>query len=144
MIHGAGLNVPAPLIQLEAADFARTLAPKVRGLDHLLDRLESNALRFVVGFGSVIAQLGLPGEADYAWANERMARRVEDFAERHQETRCLALEWSIWSGVGIIFIALIGLVVFGQRLDLPAVLGLGMIVAGILVIHLFSGSTTHS
>ncbi|MGI9395289.1 MAG: SMR family transporter [Boseongicola sp.] len=55
----------------------------------------------------------------------------------------VGLVYAIWSGIGIIFIALIGLVVFGQRLDLPAVIGLGMIVAGILVIHLFSDSTTH-
>ena len=101
LMHGAGINSPASLIGLETADFALTLAPKLRGLDYLLERLEPNALRLVVGFGSVIAQLGLPGEADYAWANERMARRIEDFAERHQETRCLALEWSIWSGVGM-------------------------------------------
>ncbi|MGI9389864.1 MAG: SMR family transporter [Boseongicola sp.] len=55
----------------------------------------------------------------------------------------VGLVYAIWSGVGIIFIALIGLLVFGQRLDLPAVIGLSMIIAGILVIHLFSGSTTH-
>jgi small multidrug resistance pump len=56
----------------------------------------------------------------------------------------VGLVYAIWSGVGIVFIALIGLIVFGQRLDLPAVIGLGMIVAGILVIHLYSGSATHS
>ncbi len=56
----------------------------------------------------------------------------------------VGLVYAIWSGVGIVFIALIGLAVFGQRLDLPAVLGLAMIVGGILVIHLFSSSTTHS
>ncbi len=56
----------------------------------------------------------------------------------------VGLVYAIWSGLGIALIALIGLVVFGQRLDLPAILGLGMIVGGILVIHLFSGSTTHS
>jgi small multidrug resistance pump len=56
----------------------------------------------------------------------------------------VGLVYAIWSGIGIVFIALIGLLVFGQRLDLPAIIGLGMIVAGILVIHLYSGSTTHS
>ncbi len=52
--------------------------------------------------------------------------------------------YAIWSGLGIVFIAMIGYVVFGQRLDLPAVLGLAMILAGILVIHLFSNSATHT
>lgn len=55
----------------------------------------------------------------------------------------VGIVYAIWSGLGIVFIALIGIVVFGQKLDLPALLGLAMIVGGILVINLFSGSTTH-
>ena len=51
--------------------------------------------------------------------------------------------YAIWSGLGIVMIAAIGFVIFGQRLDLPAVLGLVLIVSGILVIHLFSNSATH-
>lgn len=51
--------------------------------------------------------------------------------------------YAIWSGLGIVFIAGIGFIVFGQRLDLPAVIGLGLIIAGILVIHLLSNSTQH-
>ncbi|MEE4187375.1 MAG: SMR family transporter [Roseobacter sp.] len=51
--------------------------------------------------------------------------------------------YAIWSGLGIVFIAGIGFVVFGQRLDLPAIIGLGLIIAGILVIHLLSNSTQH-
>lgn len=51
--------------------------------------------------------------------------------------------YAIWSGLGIVLIAGIGLVLFGQRLDWPAMLGLGLIIAGILIIHLFSASTTH-
>ena len=41
------------------------------------------------------------------------------------------------------FIAVIGLIVFGQRLDFPAVAGMCMILGGILVIHLFSNATPH-
>jgi small multidrug resistance pump len=51
--------------------------------------------------------------------------------------------YAIWSGLGIVFIAMIGFVVFGQRLDLPAVLGMSMILAGILVIHMFSQTAPH-
>ncbi|MGA9254625.1 MAG: SMR family transporter [Roseobacter sp.] len=51
--------------------------------------------------------------------------------------------YAIWSGLGIVFIACIGFIIFGQRLDLPAVIGLGLIIAGILVIHLLSNSTQH-
>ncbi len=55
----------------------------------------------------------------------------------------VGIVYAIWSGLGIVFIALIGLVLFGQKLDLPAVIGLSMVIGGILVINLFSQSTTH-
>lgn len=55
----------------------------------------------------------------------------------------VGIVYAIWSGLGIVCIAAIGYVVFGQKLDLPAVLGLSMIICGILVIHMFSGTTTH-
>lgn len=51
--------------------------------------------------------------------------------------------YAIWSGLGIVFIALIGYLVFNQRLDLPAVLGTAMILAGIVVIQVFSNTTMH-
>ena len=51
--------------------------------------------------------------------------------------------YAVWSGLGIVLIAAIGFAVFGQKLDLPAILGITMILGGILVIHLFSNSGTH-
>jgi len=51
--------------------------------------------------------------------------------------------YALWSGLGIVFIALIGFWVFGQRLDWPAIFGLVLIIAGIVVIQLFSKSVTH-
>lgn len=51
--------------------------------------------------------------------------------------------YAIWSGLGVIMIAIIGLVVFGQRLDLPAMIGIALIIAGVAVLHLFSGSVSH-
>ncbi len=50
----------------------------------------------------------------------------------------VGVAYAIWSGLGICLIAVIGWVVFGQRLDLPAILGMMLIVSGILVINLFS------
>lgn len=55
----------------------------------------------------------------------------------------VGIVYAIWSGLGIVFIAIIGFIVFGQRLDLPAVIGLGLIIAGILIIHLLSNTTQH-
>ena len=55
----------------------------------------------------------------------------------------VGIVYAIWSGLGIVLIAGIGYVLFGQKLDLAAVFGLALIIAGILVIHLFSASSTH-
>jgi multidrug transporter EmrE-like cation transporter len=51
--------------------------------------------------------------------------------------------YAIWSGVGIVLITAIAWVAFKQRLDVPALSGMGLIVAGVLVINLFSKSSGH-
>lgn len=55
----------------------------------------------------------------------------------------LGIAYAIWSALGIVLVALIGLVIFGQRLDLPAVIGLGLIVSGVVVVNVFSSAATH-
>ncbi|MGR3362557.1 MAG: SMR family transporter [Maritimibacter harenae] len=55
----------------------------------------------------------------------------------------VGIAYAIWSGLGIVLIAIIGFLVFGQKLDLPALAGMAMILAGILVIHLFSRTAPH-
>lgn len=55
----------------------------------------------------------------------------------------VGVAYAIWSGAGICLIALIAAIFFGQRLDLPAVAGMGLIVAGILVINLWSNAAPH-
>jgi small multidrug resistance pump len=55
----------------------------------------------------------------------------------------IGIAYAIWSGVGIVLISAVGWLLYGQRLDAPAVLGLGLIVAGVLVVNLFSRSVGH-
>ncbi len=55
----------------------------------------------------------------------------------------VGVAYAVWSGLGIVFIAMIGFVVFGQRLDPPAIIGTGMILGGIVVIQLFSNTAPH-
>ncbi|WP_018412100.1 DMT family transporter [Methyloversatilis thermotolerans] len=52
----------------------------------------------------------------------------------------IGVAYAVWSGVGIVAISIIGLFAFGQKLDLPALLGIALIVAGVGVIQLFSKS----
>lgn len=55
----------------------------------------------------------------------------------------LGIAYAIWSGVGIVFITLIGFVFFKQTPDLPALIGIGLIVGGVAMIHLFSKMSVH-
>jgi small multidrug resistance pump len=52
----------------------------------------------------------------------------------------VGIVYAIWSGVGIALIALVGWLILDQKLDLPAVAGIVLIAAGVMVISLFSGS----
>ena len=52
----------------------------------------------------------------------------------------VGIVYAIWSGVGIALIALVGWLILGQKLDVPAIAGIGLIAAGVMVISLFSTS----
>ncbi|MEP5759673.1 MAG: SMR family transporter [Litoreibacter sp.] len=51
--------------------------------------------------------------------------------------------YAMWSGLGIVSISVIAWIAFDQRLDFAAMLGIALILAGIMTIHLFSNSSTH-
>ncbi|MGR3501527.1 DMT family transporter [Pseudaestuariivita sp.] len=55
----------------------------------------------------------------------------------------VGIAYAIWSGLGIVLIATFAYLVYGQKLDLPALIGIAMILGGILVINLFSKTTPH-
>ena len=101
ILHGAARNVPQLLSNLEQQDFLHTLAPKVQGLQNVLAAVNPDNLQLLIAFGSIIARTGLPGEADYALANEWLVHLVERWQADHPLCRCLAIEWSLWSEVGM-------------------------------------------
>lgn len=55
----------------------------------------------------------------------------------------VGIAYAIWSGVGIVLVSLAAVVLFGQKLDLPALIGMGLIVAGVIVINVCSKSVVH-
>ena len=59
------------------------------------------------------------------------------------ETLPVGVVYAIWSGSGVALVTLVGRYFFGQVLDRPALIGIGMIVAGVLVLQLFSESLAH-
>lgn len=55
----------------------------------------------------------------------------------------IGMAYAIWSGAGIVLTSLVAFLFFQQRLDAPALLGMGLIVAGVLIIQIFSNSQAH-
>ena len=58
-------------------------------------------------------------------------------------TMPVGVAYAIWSGVGIVLISLAGWLIYRQLLDLPAIVGMAMIMGGVIVINLFSKTTMH-
>jgi enediyne polyketide synthase len=101
VLHGAGRNVPQALANLDESSFRRTLAPKIAGLEAVLAATDPAALKLLITFGSIIGRAGLRGEADYATANDWLTDLTRRVQEDYPGCRCLALEWSVWSGAGM-------------------------------------------
>jgi small multidrug resistance pump len=59
------------------------------------------------------------------------------------QTMPLGVVYAVWSGAGVVLVALVGAVWFKQVPDAPAVVGLALIVAGLVVVNLFSKTATH-
>ncbi|MER6288535.1 type I polyketide synthase [Streptomyces sviceus] len=101
VLHGAGRNMPQALANLDESSFRRTLATKITGLETVLAATDPATLRLLVTFGSIIGRAGLRGEADYATANDWLTDLTHHIQEQYPNCRCLALEWSVWSGAGM-------------------------------------------
>lgn len=55
----------------------------------------------------------------------------------------VGVAYAIWSGLGIVLITVAAFLLYGQRIDLAGLIGMGLIVAGVVVLNVFSKSTTH-
>lgn len=55
----------------------------------------------------------------------------------------LGIAYAIWAGAGLVLTALVSVFIFKQSLDFPAILGIGLILLGVIVINVFSKSSGH-
>ncbi|MET5444103.1 multidrug DMT transporter [Klebsiella aerogenes] len=55
----------------------------------------------------------------------------------------LGIAYAIWAGLGIFLVSIFSWFLFGQKLDLPAIAGMGLILSGVVVIQLFSSTVAH-
>ncbi|MFM7042647.1 MAG: SMR family transporter [Planctomycetaceae bacterium] len=65
------------------------------------------------------------------------------FLSRTLDTIPVGVAYAIWSGAGVTLIAAIGWALLGQKLDIAAFVGMGLIVAGVVVLNIFSRTAAH-
>ncbi len=60
------------------------------------------------------------------------------------QTIPIGVAYALWAGLGIGLITIVGVVMFGQKMDLPAVIGIALIISGVFVLRVFSSYASHS
>lgn len=65
------------------------------------------------------------------------------FLSRTLDAIPVGVAYAVWSGAGVTLVAAIGWLFLGQKLDAAAILGMGLIVAGVVVLNLFSKAAAH-
>ena len=58
------------------------------------------------------------------------------------QTIPIGVAYALWAGLGIVLITIVGAVVFGQKMDLAAILGIALIISGVVVLRAFSSADT--
>jgi enediyne polyketide synthase len=101
ILHGSGINKPKRLETLTPEDFEYTHAIKCKGLNNIIKSCTMEGMKLIIGYGSIIAESGMQGNADYAWANDQLALTIEQLSASYPHCRCITLEWSVWDETGM-------------------------------------------
>lgn len=100
VLHAAGVNEPMMFENLSEAALLRAMAAKTTGLRAAI-AAAGPQLRRIIAFGSILACMGLKGQAHYALANAWQTAIADQYARSHDDCDVLVLEWSIWCGDGL-------------------------------------------
>lgn len=96
IIHGAG-NLADKLIEKKTLqDFETVYAPKIKGLENLLQCADLQELKYLILFSSVAGFYGNAGQADYALANEILNRSAHWVKQKYPQCQAIAINWGPW------------------------------------------------
>ena len=96
IIHGAGVLADKRLVDKKPEHFEAVYATKVHGLQHLLAATQSDPLRLIVLFSSVVGRFGNPGQSDYGMANEVLNQVALEEAQRRPGCVVKSIGWGAW------------------------------------------------
>ena len=95
--------------------------------------MATTALKFSEGFTKLAPSLLVV--AGYAGAFYFLSKVLDQIP--------ISIAYAIWSGAGVALVGIVGWLWLGQKLDTGALIGIGLIIAGVLVINIFSQSASH-
>lgn len=101
VIHAAGVNNLQKIATADWQAYERVLLPKVQGLSNLVTAVDVDALKSLMVFSSVIANSGMAGNAEYAYANEWMNQLLRRLQCKFPALDCRAFGFSVWADVGM-------------------------------------------
>ncbi|SNX29415.1 small multidrug resistance pump [Polynucleobacter meluiroseus] len=95
--------------------------------------MATTALKFAEGFTKLIpSALVVVGYAGAFYFLSKVLNQIP-----------ISIAYAIWSGAGVALVGIVGWVWLGQKLDAGALIGIGLIIAGVLVINIFSQAVSH-
>lgn len=95
--------------------------------------MATTALKFSEGFTRLIPSLLVV--LGYAGAFFFLSRVLNQIP--------ISIAYAIWSGAGVALVGIVGWIWLGQKLDIGALIGIGLIIGGVVVINLFSSAVSH-
>ena len=101
VVHAAGLEISHMLPDKEPAEFDLVFDVKAQGYFHLVRALGDVDLGAVVAFSSIAGRFGNAGQADYASANDLLAKLCSSLRNRREGTRGIAIDWTAWGEIGM-------------------------------------------
>jgi len=125
LIHGAGVEISHLLADKKPQEFDLVFDVKSDGWFNVLSNLGAMDLGSVVVFSSIAGRFGNAAQTDYSAANDLLCKYVSNMSAAH---RCIAIDWTAWSGIGMASRGSIPAVMKQARIDmLPAELGVPIV-----------------
>ena len=102
LVHGAGILNDRLLTDLTIDNFQQVYAPKVHGLQNLLEQFDPSRLQYLVLFSSLTARYGRKGQLAYAVANEILNKQAQQLSQRYPKLKVVAFNFGPWQGGGMV------------------------------------------
>jgi NAD(P)-dependent dehydrogenase (short-subunit alcohol dehydrogenase family) len=96
LVHGAGNLADKPIEKKTVEDFDLVYAPKVKGLENLLNCINPSQLDCLVLFSSVVGFYGNAGQTDYAIANDILNKTAYVIKQKYPQCHTVAINWGPW------------------------------------------------